>query len=257
MASFGLASLISCVAAVSLWAGGGCGSEEIPAWAHVLQPEPTFEAELDADAVYARTLDHYAGLATYQDEGTVHTLTTQAGRAPEAASRTLSTAFHRSGRFRFSTTGEPKPTETATNVVWRNGSEIRSWVGARHEESAFHAVASGVDAAGRTLGLVSNFHVLGLLLPEAPSRMHTPALRRVADGREEGVDCYRLQALDDQLGVTKTTFWIDKGSHAVIRIDELASLGSPDGPEITTAKRVTLRPRLGATVPEEALVYAP
>jgi hypothetical protein len=231
-----------------------------PDWAKPLSPEPAVPTKPDAAWIHAKMLAVYAGLASYQDAGTLRATVTEGARPPRALIRGFATAFVREAKkFRFLIQQEPGSSAEQPDIVWRDGTQLRAWRGSLRREVKADRLDAAVSQAARFTELPWAFHVLGLLLPEVgplwPELPGTKVLTRVADGTHEGRSCYRVQLLDRSMGIAKRIFWIEKGSHHLFRLDEVAEVDLADGPDVRVEKQIVYRPVYNRPVSPEALAY--
>jgi hypothetical protein len=212
----------------------------------------------NADQIMARVFDVYAHLTSYQDSGTVRTISSDGSGESRRAS-TFSTAFTRQGTFRYEFLAQDRESDALSEVVWRDGTRLRHWDSRAKEERVPESLLLAVEGAARAPGLRSRFHVLALLLPETrPARSSaTPALWRIADASLAAKPCYQLEQTGGDMGNTKFTLWIEKSSHLVLQTEELSTFDMADGPEVSTKIQVVYNPRVNRSVPERALAFRP
>jgi hypothetical protein len=208
-----------------------------------------------AAEIHDLVLKLYAGASTYQDEGTI-TYVQSDGHTPARTRKgRFQTAFTRAGGFRFEVQLEAGAGVGAVrDIVWRDGAEMRRQASDRKHDSVLRDLRSLVQAAGLASGLPTGFHPLALLLPDVdyPGKSRKP-FSRIADGRHEGRDCYRLQVRDTSMGEFQRTLWIDKASSQLVRLDEVSSIDMVHGPELSTEFHVIYRPTFDKPVPAKAL----
>jgi hypothetical protein len=228
----------------------------LPAWAKALEPEAAIAGQPEATSIDARMRKVYAAMGSYRDSGTIRKLS--GGWPAEPRERTFTTTFTRQG-FRFQIQQPEGPAPKQAEVSW-NQKDPESAEPGLFGGKPVPAVTQAVVKATQLVGLPGAFHVLMLLLPQTADlglpRLSKPSegqiLTRVADGVHEGKPCYRLQLLDHMAFQFRRTFWIEKRTFHLLRLDEKGSADLVDGPDVAIDRQIVYRPRFDAPVPAKA-----
>lgn len=227
----------------------------LPEWARRLEPEAAIAAEPEAVSIDARMRGLYAAMGAYRDSGTIRNLSGGLG-GPRV--RTFITTFTRKGfRFQIGLPGgtEPKGPEVVWNEDEHGPAEAEMF------GKPVPAVTRAVMKATMAVGLPGAFHLLMLLLPQTadqglprlPKRAESQILTRVTDGVHEGKPCYRLQLLDHMMFQFRRTFWIEKRTFHLLRLDEKGTADLVDGPDVAIDRQIVYRPVFDAAVGARAV----
>jgi hypothetical protein len=192
---------------------------------------------LSAQQILDRSAAVYRGLLSYEDEGTVVT-TIDSNRVP-LKSLAFQTRFTRAGQLRFAyhdTASSGMKTRYAVSI--ENGramvrSSLSGEDGSKKDAATAVAEVTGIsDSAAYTIPAA--------LMPAVAWKRQTwlsiPNARRVDDGIERGVRCYRVQhrsRLDSpsqSMGsetseFVVTTYWVAIDSALLLRVDQEGETG--------------------------------
>jgi hypothetical protein len=206
----------------------------------------------------------YASCRSYRDTGEVKTESRIEG-GEFGGEQPFSTSFVRPGPFRFEFTDRGLGERSSVYIVWSDGAEVRSWwdaqPGVRRPTSLQEAldVASGISGG-------SSLRVPGMLLPGTVGS--GPPLidpERIADAVDGGSACYRIRGRDRVTPYTFTagamtvtvkdetvTFWIDRGSYLLRKVEDARTLDT-----YTSLITTTYEPEIDVDVPAGQLAFAP
>jgi len=207
---------------------------------------------LTAQEVIDRVATAYATCGTYRDTGCVRVVT-QSGGVETLSERPFSTAFVRPDRFRFAFTSESvagKP--DLRYVICREGKAVRTWwdlrPGVERPADLEDALSTAKGASGR-----ASHTVPALLLPKETHKSLTAltGLKRLGDAKADRRDCFRL---DGVYGITPLSFWIDKESLLLLKVEEYWK--SSDGRVVRTAT-TTYDPTVDGEVGVKLLEFDP
>lgn len=211
--------------------------------------EPKPEA-MKASDILKRVAKTYEGCKSYSDTGVVKTVFVQA-TGNRTTMKFFQTAFVRPGRFRFEYV-EQQNGRGDQYIVWRDGKRVETWwdvkPGVEKSESLRMALAGATGVSGRSAQTVPN-----LLLPtEVWGGRFTDTLadaKRVENADLGLTECFRVEG---KLGDLPQTYWIDKETFLVRRIDS-----SMKFPNFRTEDTTTYDPIVNEEVPDKALEFNP
>jgi outer membrane lipoprotein-sorting protein len=231
----------------------GClfaGAFEPPLGAEEPKPEM-----LEAQDVLERMASAYAGCRSYRDSGVVTTVFISTGGTQMSQRRTVvkpfTTAFVRPDRFRFEYRHGDDEDQEIAYIVWRKGREVLTWwyVGRGVEKSKSLNLALA-GATGVSGGAAHNVPVL--LLPKEVSGWRATDMadaKRIEDGKLGEAECFRIEG---RYVEGPETYWIDKKTYLIRRIDERNTFDT-----FRTEETITYDPVIDEAVADEQLEFRP
>ncbi len=214
--------VLSCVLAASMCSVGSLGQAK--------------QDSLTASQILQRMAKTYASCKSYRDSGVVRTVFIEA-LGKRTVEKPFTTAFVRPDRFRFEykeNKGEIRP---YCYIVWRRGTEVRTWwdvrPGIEHPESLDLALGGATGVSGGSAHTVP-----ALLLPDEvggrrPTEVTEP--QRIKDAKLDKVECFRIQC---KAADSPMTLWIETKTFLVRRIDEQTNFDNFRTEDTTTYQPV-------------------
>ena len=206
-----------------------------------------------AKQILDRMVKVYASCKSYQDSGMVRTLFSlpDGNRTVE---KPFSTAFVRSGRFRFEYK-EKRENQDYRYLVWANGKDVRTWwdvtPGIKRLDSLGFALTGVTGVSGG-----SARRIPALLISEPIGAgwdiRKLRNLKRLEDAKAENADCFRIQGETGIDGQGPVTLWIDKASFLVRRLDQQNKLAN-----FRTEDTTTYEPVVNGEIPDKMLEFDP
>jgi hypothetical protein len=233
-----------------------CHAQEIRSDAPISESPSSLE-------VLSKAAEAYQNLKSYQDEGvavtkferTIADLTTECH---------FTTAFSRSGQFRFEFTELGVAKGLTRYVVWKNGDDVKSWwtikPKIKRHENLGSAIAGATGVSGGTA-----YTIPSVLMKEAAWKGGTwtspVSTYRISDGVERDVACFRIQRLtstqaEKRGGIEtpattgKVTYWVSKDEFLLLRIDNETDFGS-----FLTKGTIQYFPTINSPVPDTAFEF--
>jgi hypothetical protein len=173
----------------------------------------------------------------------------------------FTTAYVRPSAFRFEYSSAGSVFKRGDEyVVWMNGQNIKTWwsiqADVRSARRIDQAIAGATGVSGGTA-----YTIPALLIKEAAWKGRTWASTdgayRIADGIEQGIDCFRIQRTRTVPGVepnrsvkVKETYWVAKSSALLLKIDEESDFGTFLASSVTR-----YRPVINESIPGSALEF--
>lgn len=224
-------------------------------------PDPGALSPLKVLLTMSRT---YAGCRTYHDNGSVRTRAVMEGSTYHS-DVPFSTAFVRNGPFRFKFTDKGLGEDATVFILWWNGAEVRSWLGARTGVRLSNSLQQALDVTSGLSNGVS-LRVPGMLLPAiVGSRPPLVDPEREADDALAGNPCFRITGrtratpYTESEGSTtvtvideKVTLWIDRVTFLLRRVEEARTFDTYRSTRITTYTS-----EINIDIPADQLTFDP
>lgn len=200
-----------------------------------------------------RMADSYKSCDSYSDSGTVRTVYFS-DQGKHIDEKNFSTAFVRSGRFRFEYTERPlfPGAEPGQYIVWTNGENVQTWWNIlpeiRENESLKMALAAATGVSSGTAHTVP-----ALLMPDEITGWRLTRLRhlkKLSDADLDGVDCYRIEGQRDDPDREPVTLWISRETHLLHQIDEATSF-----PDFRTEQTTRYNPEVNIPIDPARLAF--
>jgi hypothetical protein len=207
---------------------------------------------LTAKDVLERMAKVHAGCKSYRDSGVVKTafLTKQDGPGGNTEEIPFATAFVRPDRFRFEHKVRQGNGKEARHIVWRKGTDVRTWWEVSKKVHNLESLSQAVaEATGVSAGAAHT--ISQLLLPneiDGWSLTDMKEAKRIDDGKLDGAPCYRIQGKDGS--GNPMTLWVDQKTFLVRRIDTEMTFT-----HFRTKRTATYQPAIDEEVPETLLEF--
>jgi hypothetical protein len=232
---------------------------------------------LSADEILERMAKVYANCESYQDSGCVTTVFVHAD-GQRTDQRPFSTAFVRSGRFRFEFQSYFHGHRWDRYIVWANGADVRRWwdiqPGVSQEQSLSLALAAATGVSGSSAHTVP-----ALLMPDSIGGRRLTDLTQLellGEAMLGEVECLRIQGkllmnidpaererrrqqimkvTGKDMGTPERgpeTLWIDKATFLLRRIDVQTQFES-----FRTDSVTIYEPLLDVAIAENQLRFGP
>ncbi len=213
--------------------------------------------------VLSKAGEVYRNLMTYRDEGVAVTHFERT-ITPFTMERRFTTAFARSGQFRFEFTESGLVPGLKHYVVWKHGEEVKSWWTIRPEVERHENLGSAIAGATGVSGGTA-YTIPSVLMQEAAWKggtwVSSAGSYRIGDGVERGIACFRIQRLTSTQAKThggietpaskgKETYWVSKDAFLLLRIDSETNFGS-----FLTTGSVQYFPAINSPIPETAFEF--
>lgn len=208
--------------------------------------EPKQEA-ITAKRILARMSWLYANSKSYRDSGVLETAHIRTDGTKTIEKKPFSTAFARSGRFRFELQSGPE-----RYLIWSDGKNVQRLAQSWDGEPRVRKLDSLSEAIEASLGVAHSpvFNVPALLLPGTFKMRPLTALERAArieDGMHGEHDCFRI--VGDYFDYP-TVIWIDKKTFLIRKIESLMK-----NETFRTEDTVIYEPIIDQNIPEKMLQF--
>jgi len=233
-----------------------CRSAEIKA-------DDTLALAPSATEILARAAQVYRDLSSYRDEGSVESVFESVDGGHKGELR-FTTAFARSGTFRFEFLDHPMPSMETKYVVWKDGRNVKSWSTLSQDvqlhEDIGYAIAGATGVSANTA-----YTIPSVLMSDAAWKVRTwttpEGAYRIADASEGGTACFRIQRLTSvaaqnfggyQISATKgkATAWVAKDTYLLMRVDDETDFG-----KFFTRRTTRYKPTINTEIPAAAFEF--
>jgi hypothetical protein len=235
----------------------------ISVYAHEIKSDVQISELPSSLEVLSKVADKYRNLTSYQDEGIALTKFERT-MAEHTTERHFTTAYSRSGQFRFEFSESGSVGGQTRYVVWKKGEDVKSWwtiepVVKRHE-SLGSAISGATGVSGGTA-----YTIPSILMKEAAWKGSTwisPAKTyRINDGAERDIACFRTQRLtsteakvyrgiESPATKGKVTYWVSKDQFLLLRVDRETDFGS-----FLTKETVQYFPTINSPIQDAAFEF--
>ena len=195
----------------------------------------------------------YLAANTYRDTGVVRVVFIE-GRHRQTTERRFKTAFVRPHRFRFEYSDRTSSDDEGRYIIWRNGSDVRTWweirPGVETPELLGHALGAAAGVSGG-----ASMTVPTLLMPEEIAGASDAGARifgfndpvRLSDETLDGTPCCRLKVKRSD---EPSVIWIGQRNYLIRRIDATSTFKT-----FRTEDTTLYEPVVDQEIPEPLLLF--
>ncbi len=199
-----------------------------------------------ASQIIRRMAETYSRCKTYRDTGTVTTVY-KSERGTETEVKRFSTAMVRPSQFRFEYTEKGNP--NSRYVIWRKGSDVRTWWDVTQESKRGDSLDMAL--AGATGVSSCSAHTIpALLMPREVGGHMLTELKRPTRGDDKSIGNHKCFTIEALFADEPITIWIDQNSFLVRRIDETSEFD-----DFSTQESTTYDPVIDEDVAPKLLEY--
>lgn len=228
-----------------------------------IKPEPSISDSPSSSEIQSKAADVYQHLDSYQDEG-VSERSISGRDVSDLRELHFTTAFTRSGNFRFEFWEPDKYRSEIRYVVWKKGSDVKSWWTVNPKMESGQDIGLAISGATGVSGGTA-YTIPSVLMKESAWKEGTwtslPSSYRVKDGVDRGTYCFRIQFLTSTKGDTyknikspatkgMKTYWISKDKFLLMKIDSETNFGT-----FLSKASIHYSPKINAPIPDAAFEF--
>lgn len=210
----------------------------------------TAQTPATARQILDKTISVYNSCNTYLDAGEVRTIFIDQNKQRRTVVKPFTTAFERTGNFRFEYQDRRGENEWNRYVIWKGGDSIKTfWTIKPDMETPQNLDFALGEAAG--VSDLSSVIIPGLLIPEIKFGKLINSLADLKQLGEENINnktAYKIEGLDSRQNPINV--WIDKDSSLILKVFRKNHFDKFD-----TESTITYQPEINVKVERKKLAF--